>query len=91
MNPLSLFNAVEAGWWLLCAGLVATRGQQILGLTLRLRVTLCLLLAAFAMTDLVEALTGAWWRPRELMWANITCVISILTIGAVVLKNRRSH
>ncbi|MCA9075164.1 MAG: hypothetical protein KDA93_09030 [Planctomycetaceae bacterium] len=91
MNLLSLFNAIEAGWWLLCAGFIAGRGHRIHGLTLRLRVLLSFLLVAFAVTDVVEMTTGAWWRPRELMWANIVCVIGILTVGACVLQNRRSR
>ncbi len=90
MNPLSMFNAVEAGWWLLCAGLIASRGQRIRGLTLRLRVLLCLFFIAFAVTDVVEISTGAWWHPRWLMWANIGCVIGILTISVHVLRNRRA-
>ena len=73
-------NLIEAGVWFLLAVTLfvhTLRGER------RLRGTLLLLvgtLAVFGGSDLVEARTGAWWKPWWLFVWKAACV-AILFFG----------
>jgi hypothetical protein len=73
-------NFIEAGVWFVLAVMLfvyAFRGEK------RLRPTLFLIvatLAVFGGSDLVEARTGAWWKPWWLFAWKAACVI-ILFFG----------
>ena len=71
-------NLIEAGvWFLLSVALLA----HALHSEKRLRPTffiLVLTLAIFGSSDLVEARTGAWWKPWWLFVWKAACVITLL-------------
>lgn len=75
-------NYVEAGvWFLLAAALFIFTFRQ----KKELRATLLSLsatLAIFGASDLVEAQTGAWWKPWWLFVWKALCVLALL-IGFV--------
>jgi len=89
MSVFGIFNAVEASWWFLCSALTAGMGHRVRGLTPRLRAALSLLLLGFALSDLFEISTGAWWRPLGLLIVNVGCVVGISATGMMVLRNRQ--
>ncbi len=76
----ALANRVEAGLWLFIAGalLCATPGRSP-GVRWRL-LAAAALFAAFGGSDLVEARTGAWWRPWWLLAWKAACVAGLLAI-----------
>lgn len=67
-------NQIEAIlWFVFSAGFViravrTTRGHR------RLAVILTLAFLAFGVSDLIEARTGAWWRPAWLLILKAACV-----------------
>jgi hypothetical protein len=71
-------NFIEAGVWFLLSVvlfLYALRSEK------RVRPTLFILvvtLAVFGGSDLVEARTGAWWKPWWLFVWKAVCVIALL-------------
>ena len=71
-------NLIEAGVWFLLAlvlGVYALRREK------RLRATLFIIafvLAVFGGSDLVEARTGAWWKPWWLFVWKAACVLVLL-------------
>jgi hypothetical protein len=79
-------NLVEAGFWLIFAMVLVTaagkqeRSVRILGLISGLIAVL------FGISDLVEARTGAWWRPWWLLLWKAICVMGMV---ACFLKFRQ--
>jgi len=80
------FNYAEAVFW----GLI---GSILLANFLRSRkpllLTAGLLFLAFAVSDLVEVQTGAWWRPLPLLIAKGTIVIGLLACLHAHLRGRK--
>lgn len=72
-------NLIEAGVWIVLSVVLfvhAVRSEK------RLRPTLFVLvfmLAIFGVSDLVEARTGAWWKPWWLFVWKAVCVITLLS------------
>ena len=79
-RAFALANRFEAGLWLLIASalLCAIRGRM---RVVQLRLALAAaLFAAFGGSDVVEASTGAWWRPWWLLTWKTACVAGLLGI-----------
>ena len=71
-------NLIEAGLWFVLAVVLfiyAFRRERRLRGTL---LTLAVTLAIFGASDLVEARTGAWWRPWWLFVWKALCVSALL-------------
>lgn len=71
-------NLIEAGvWFVLAVALFvhALRGENRIRPTL---FTIVVTLVAFGGSDLVEARTGAWWRPWWLFLWKAACVVVLL-------------
>ena|SRR5687767_15542689 len=84
-------NWVEAALWIVMgigflAGALARSP-----LDRRRRCSLGLVLIAFGLSDIIEAETGAWYRPLGLLiWKGI-CVICLLTSAMLHLKGRKAR
>ena len=71
-------NLIEAAIWFavsLACSIRSLRGEG------RLRVIFSLLAGTFfvfAITDLIESETGAWWRPQWLLGLKALCVLGIV-------------
>ncbi len=81
------FNLLEAGWWLLLAGVVRLRWRREW-----LGGALALALVLFSISDLVELETGAWWSPWWLAVWKLGCGgwIALLSVRLwSVHKHRR--
>jgi hypothetical protein len=71
-------NLIEAVVWFILALVLffyAFRREKRLRLTLWL---LAVVIIAFGVSDLVEARTGAWWKPWWLFVWKALCVITLL-------------
>jgi hypothetical protein len=62
-------NQVEAVLWFAVAGIVFAKWRNPLA---------AIALIAFGVSDLVETLTGAWWRPWWLLTWKTMCVVVLL-------------
>jgi hypothetical protein len=70
------FNAIEAGVWSLIASVIAWRSWRATGRTRVVGATAAVAFAAFAVSDLIEIQTGAWYRPLWLLaWKAATVVV----------------
>jgi hypothetical protein len=76
--PLDLFNACEAVLWLAMAVVVAFRYWQAKVRTRRIAQGTTVFLALFAVSDLIEMHTGAWWRPPGLLVLKAVCVVGLV-------------
>jgi hypothetical protein len=84
------FNRSEAALWFGLAGVLAIRAAA------RRRVSCggvlaCAALVAFGASDLVEARTGAWWRPPWLAVWNAGCVLALSAALWLVKRGASSH
>ena len=80
MTAFELANYVESGVWTAVAitcGVLSTRSRRGAVYTALLPATL----VAFGISDIVEAFTGAWWRPWWLLVWKGGCLAILLTIG----------
>lgn len=71
-------NLIEAGLWFVVAAVLlvaALRKERRLRGTL---LALAAIIAAFGGSDLVEARTGAWWKPWWLFVWKAGCVLGML-------------
>ncbi|MBN4057645.1 hypothetical protein JYT73_02205 [Pseudoalteromonas haloplanktis] len=77
---IETFNHIEAGlWFSIGLGMLITaviRRRDNRWLTLFLVATVAFTL--FGVSDIIEAETGAWWKPLELLALKATCVLTFI-------------
>jgi hypothetical protein len=71
----TLFNAIEASLWSLIAVVIAWRSWRAAGRSRIVGATAAVAFAAFAVSDLIEIQTGAWYRPVWLLAWKAACII----------------
>ena len=74
MHSLAVFNIAEALVWIVIALVIATRASFARPGPRRIGFIASAAFVAFAGTDLIEAKTGAWYRPLWLLAYNAVCV-----------------
>jgi hypothetical protein len=72
------FNLLEAAMWLVLGTIVAVRARLAVPRLRRVGFVAASALIAFAGTDIVEARTGAWFRPWWLLVYNGLCIAVLL-------------
>jgi hypothetical protein len=88
MDPVYVFNALEAGWWFVLAILAAIFGGRARGFTRATRIATPLFLVTFGASDLIELYTGAWWRPPALLALKGICLIGLVACAADIYRRR---
>jgi hypothetical protein len=78
MTIVELFNYVESGLWFTIALLVFLRRNNRNIELKKLAVMLSISFAVFGISDLIEASTGAWWRPLWLLALKALCIFSFI-------------
>lgn len=73
-----LFNLAEAGLWFVFAGVFAALALRAQGPLRRLCGWLVPAFFAFGLSDIIEAQTGAWWRPWWLLVLKGGCICAFL-------------
>lgn len=71
-------NGFEIVWWSLCAAICFQRAR---GKWRRLGRMAAILFLMFAMTDVTELQTGAWWRPWWLAGVKGICLMGLVSCG----------
>jgi hypothetical protein len=72
---LSLGNLFEAGLWMVFAAIFITLAIRCSQRRRRLSIILAAAFAAFALSDVIESQTGAWWRPLWLLVFKGGCIV----------------
>lgn len=82
-------NFGEAVLWLVIAGIIAVRSRRADVVVRRLGVIAAAAFVAFGVADVVEAGTGAWWRPWWLLVWKAACVMVFVGLFAGYVRHRR--
>ncbi|HMQ17078.1 MAG TPA: hypothetical protein PKC49_13995 [Phycisphaerae bacterium] len=80
---------VEAAFWIL-GGVAALLGSLLKPRGRTLGLAGALVLVVFGLSDVVEARTGAWWRPWWLLAWKAACVAAMAWIAALAWRVGRS-
>ena len=78
MDTTAAYNYVEVGLWGVYAMILAIAAVRAAGARRRIALIASLGFAAFAVSDWIEAGTGAWWRPRWLLVLKGICIATFL-------------
>jgi hypothetical protein len=76
-DPEVIGNYIEAAFWMavgIAVGIVGRRGNPVFK---RLSLITCSLFLVFGASDVVEAQTGAWWRPLWLLAWKASCLVGL--------------
>jgi hypothetical protein len=76
-DPEVTFNYIEAVFWIITGIVIFVFGRQAREPLSRLRLPASVLLLLFGVSDVIEAQTGAWWRPFWLLVWKGLCVIGL--------------
>jgi hypothetical protein len=89
-NPdiVTVFNGCEAGLWSLLAAFIGVRFRKSDAGLRRLSWMTAALLVAFAVSDVIEMQTGAWWRPVGLLILKGVCLALTGCFVAMIRRMR---
>lgn len=72
------YNAFEAALWAVLAIVVAIRYRHSVAGLRRVSSIASVLLVLFAISDVIEMQTGAWWRPWPLLLLKALCLVGLI-------------
>ena len=78
MNIAEIFNYFEAGLWFAIALIVFLKRNNPNVELKKLAVIVSISFAVFSVSDIIEASTGAWWRPLWLLGLKALCICSFV-------------
>lgn len=84
---VQLFNIIEALYWSALGIGVGLAYRQRPPPISRTAVSLSITLLIFGLSDAIEVITGAWWKPWWLAMLKITCGV-LISLGALQLWRR---
>ena len=73
-----VFNGGEAFLWLAYAVIVAVRFHRAPQRLRRTARAMAMIFILFAVSDVIEMRTGAWWRPLGLLLLKAACLAGLL-------------
>jgi len=82
------FNALEAVFWMALAFVFMAKSRSAHPQRRPFRIT-AMLLGLFAITDIVEIRTGAWWSPWWLLLWKALCVLGLLGCAGHARRRHR--
>jgi len=81
MNDLEVSgNWIEAGLWLCVSLILLGKTLKATGAVRRVLLTLVAAFLVFGISDVIEAQTGAWWRPWWLLLLKSACIL-VFVVG----------
>ena len=86
MDFVTVFNAIEAAWWTGLGVLCWRKGR---GAWTSVSRTAAIFFLFFAVSDVIEIQTGAWWQPWWLASAKGACLVGLTACGAWAWRIRR--
>lgn len=87
---VTVFNAFEAALWLMLATFVAIHFRNAESKLRRTSRITALLLVLFAVSDVIEMKTGAWWRPAGFLMLKGLCLVGLTWSGIRVARATRA-
>ena len=93
LHALTFFqisNILECGLWIVLSIVLAVVAMRSKNLARTLAWRAVPVLFAFGISDLVEASTGAWWRPWWLLVWKGLCVIALLTLAVTYYRHKNA-
>jgi hypothetical protein len=88
MNPVQIFNSIEASFWLILAICTAAAGHRTRGFTPGRQVALIVFLVGFGISDIWEIYSGAWWQPTFLLLLKAICLTGLVVTTALIYRAR---
>jgi uncharacterized membrane protein len=88
MSP-TVFNYAEAGFWVVAGLVLLCRSRRQPSRHRRIALVAAFFLVLFGVSDVIEAQTGAFWRPLWLLGMKVTCVASLLICGLVYRRAKQ--
>ena len=89
LDFVTVFNGLEALLWSVLAVVIAVRFRKSDAGLRQLSSITAALLAAFAVSDVVEMQTGAWWRPVGLLVLKGACVAGLTCCFVAMIRRVR--
>src|SRR5438105_761749 len=86
---VTAFNACEAALWALLAVVVAVAFRKSDSGMRRVSRFTAAFFGLFAVSDVIEMYTGAWWRPTGLLIFKGICVLGLTVCFAMLLRGAR--
>lgn len=90
LRPFEIANRIECGLWV-AIGLVCSYAAGRMPQHTTKLMFLAVTLFAFGASDLVEAQTGAWWRPWWLLVWKGVCIVVGAALTVAILRARRAQ
>jgi hypothetical protein len=85
----TIFNGCEAGLWLIFAVVVAVLYRRAEARTRRRSRWMAAFFVLFAVSDIIEMQTGAWWRPAGLLVLKGVCLVGLTWCFVALRRNVR--
>ncbi|MFZ2727117.1 MAG: hypothetical protein WAX77_12750 [Methylococcaceae bacterium] len=76
MDIVAIFNYFESGLWFIIALVLFLKRNNPNAELKKLTITLSISFIVFSISDVIEASTGAWWRPLWLLGLKALCILS---------------
>ena len=86
----TIFNGFEAILWLAFAVVVAVRFHHAPRRVRRTARIMAALFVLFAVSDVIEMQTGAWWRPLGLLLLKAACLVGLTWCFVALARGMRS-
>ena len=86
-----LSNHIEAGLWILIGVGMAVGAAVQGGIARKDFIVAAITFALFGGSDVVEATTGAWWRPWWLFAWKAACVLAFLVLLVRYSRRKRAR
>ncbi len=97
MNPIAdwpwdvVFNYCEAALWGVFAACLAVGLRRTQPALRRIRGSAAVGFALFAVSDLIEVHTGAWWRPPGLLVLKAACVVALFACARHYFRSKKTR
>jgi len=77
---ISEFNYIESGlWFLIALGLaIKTLAKGKSDAHFKISIIATIAFVVFGVSDIIEAQTGAWWRPFSLLALKASCIVTFI-------------
>ncbi len=80
------YNGFEAALWAVLAIIVAIRYRHAVAGLRRTGAITSVLLVMFAISDVIEMYTGAWWKPWSLMLLKVFCLVGLIWCARQLIR-----
>ena len=88
---MSAVNTIFAIFWFFAGGACVCEAARTKGRNRASFISIGLVFIVFAVSDVIEVITGAWWHPWWLLLMKVLCVVALLAIAFVFRNASTAH